>query len=364
MHADNTLKTRQISLFFIALMPVAKFFMMPSIMAGEANEDLWMSCLINVALDFVTLLAVVFATRNAKTDFFGLLEGACGKRASKIVLLFYAVFFILKAFLPIAEQKDYVVLTMYLAMPKVGLFLPFFLVIFYLCAKKLRVIGRIADVLWVSTVLGYLLLMALSIPNLDMGALLPGGANGFVPVIKGAMKSLNWFGDCAYFLFFIGRFKREKKTELKILGAYAIAAVMVLLFVIFFYASFSSIAVRKRFALTEISKYATVINNIGRFDYLAIFLILFSSVFSLTLPLYFANMILERVYPLKRPWMYPLFLAVLMLTLTLTLSEKMWSIEYAILNYAPPIFILFNNALPIIFSLLKKGGQKNEIKKD
>ena len=191
-----------------------------------------------------------------------------------------------------------------------------------------------------------------------------GGANGFVPVIKGAMKSLNWFGDCAYFLFFIGRFKREKKTELKILGAYAIAAVMVLLFVIFFYASFSSIAVRKRFALTEISKYATVINNIGRFDYLAIFLILFSSVFSLTLPLYFANMILERVYPLKRPWMYPLFLAVLMLTLTLTLSEKMWSIEYAILNYAPPIFILFNNALPIIFSLLKKGGQKNEIKKD
>ena len=112
---------------------------------------------------------------------------------------------------------------------------------------------------------------------MDLGTILPVGANGFKNIANGAYSSLTWFGDAVYALFFIGEFKFSKKDGLKIFISYLISAVILIAFMIIFYSIFTSISYRQRFALTEISKYTTVINNIGRFDYVGIMMLLFSN---------------------------------------------------------------------------------------
>ena len=86
------LKTRQVCLFIIAFIPVTKLFILPSVLASHANEDMWISATINLSLDFITLLFILNACKKAKTDFFTLLENNLGKPLSKIVIAFYFIY--------------------------------------------------------------------------------------------------------------------------------------------------------------------------------------------------------------------------------------------------------------------------------
>ena len=286
------LKTRQVCLFLIAFTPIIKLFTMPSLLAQTTNEDMWISCLISVVLDFLTLISVIFACRRANSGFFELLNNRLGKTFSNIILMLFFAYFSLKAIIPINEQYEYVELTLYTLKPNLLYFIPFFLVAFYICIKPLRVLGRAADVAWFFTVVGFLLLLSLSLGNADFAAILPVGANGNAKILSATYKSFNWFGDAAYLVFMVGEFSYHKKDGIKIALSYLVSALIVLLFMIVFYSIFTSISHRQRFAFTEISKYTTVINNLGRFDYIGILFLLFSNAVSLSLPLFFCTEIL------------------------------------------------------------------------
>ncbi len=357
------LKTRQVCFFLIAFLPITKFFSLPSIIASHANEDLWISALLCLVLDFITLIPIVIACRNANKNFFELLEDCLGRAGAKIVAVFYLIFFFVKTILPINEQKDYIEFTLYTLKPTVIYFLPLFLLAFYICFKKLRVFGRLSDIFWMVTLNGFIALIALSIPNADFSAVLPIGARGFSNVIKGSFRAFNWFNDCVFIMFFIGNFDYDKKAGLKIFLSFALGAVMVVVFMITFYAIFSSIAFRQRFALTEMSKYTTVISNLGRFDYIGIFMILFSNVFALCLPFYFSSKLLKYIFNINRLWVAPTITVLSQLFIVLFLYEFSVTFERVITNYFSFYFILLGNILPIILSIIFIRRTKYAIKK-
>lgn len=355
------LRTRQICLFFLAMLPVTKIFLLPSLLAENARQDMWISALISATIDVITLLIVALSYKKSEKDFFDNISVNFGKPFSRAIMILYLVFFLIKAILPINEQKDYVESTLYITMPNVLTFLPFFLVTFYLCTKKLNVYGRVSDVLFIPTLIGIVLIICLSIPNSDLESFLPIGVTGYKSILKACYKGLNWFGDSVYFLFFIGNYTREGKAECKIILSYLVASLLSVLFLFLFYATFSSIAFRQKFALTEIAKYSTIISNIGRFDYVGIFLLLFSYIFSASLPVYFASFLLQKLIPIKKKWIYPLVLCLLMFLIVVILGEYFSTIERLIITYGGIIFFLCGNVLPIVFSMLKKE-KKNEIK--
>ena len=346
------LKSRQVCFFLIAFLPITKFFSLPSIIAGYASEDLWISALICLLLDFITLIPIVMACKSAKKNFFELLEDNFGKVGAKLIATLYFIFFFVKTILPLNEQKDYIEFTLYTLKPTVIYFLPLFLLAFYICFKKLRVYGRLADVLWMITLNGFITLFVLSIPNADFSAILPVGARGFSSILKGSLTAFNWFNDSVFIMFFIGEFDYDKKTSLKIFLSFVLGAVMVVLFMITFYAIFASIAFRQRFALTEMSKYTTVISNLGRFDYIGIFMILFSNVFALCLPIYFSSKLIKYIFNIKRLWIAPAITVGLQLFIVLFLYEFSVSFERIITNYFSFYFILLGNVLPIILSII------------
>jgi len=352
------LTVRQVCFFIIAFLPVTKLFMVSSVIASFAKQDMWISVLINSLIDVATITAITFACQKAKTDFFGLLEMNFGKVGKNIILGFYLVFFLMKSILPINEQKEYVELTLYITSPSLLTFLPFFACAFFLCMKELRTVGRLADVIWIITLIGIILLFGLTTTNADVSALLPVGVNGISNILRGSYSSYAWYGDAAYVLFFIGNFKWEKRARLKILLSYGLVAVISVSFSVCFYSIFTSIAFRQRFALTEISKYATVINSIGRFDYIAIMLILFSDIISISLPIFFANAILQEIAPIKYRWIYPLTIILVIFLIVTAFSEYFYSIETFILTYGNAYFILLANVVPLFSALLVKNKKE------
>ncbi len=346
------LKTRQICLFYIAFIPLAKLFILPSILSQKAEEDMWISACLNLLLDLLTLIPIIACMRKCKTDFFTLLKSVFGRFGSSVILVLYFAFFMLKGLMPICEQKDYVELTLYTVSPRVLYFLPFFLVAFYFCTKKLRALGRASDVLWLTTSIGFVLLFALSVTNCDFSAILPIGAQGGKKILNGSVCSFAWFGDSAYILFLIGEFTYTKKDGLKIILAQVISSVIIVMFLMVFYAIFSSIAHRQRFALTEISKYTTVINNIGRFDYLAIMFILFSNLFAMSMPTFFASKILDKLFLFKKGWIAPLITVSAECLLMLLLTEFQFSLENFVTSFGSYFSLFVGSFLTAIIPLV------------
>ncbi len=354
------LKTRQVCLFIIAFLPVTKIFILPSILASHAGEDLWLCAAFSLLLDFITLFFVISACKKAKTNLVNLLESNLGKTLTKILAFIYVIYFLSKAVVPLNEQKDYVELTLYTLKPSKLYFLPFFGIAFYFCTKKLRVLGRAADILWLFTSVGIILLLALSIPNSNFEAILPVGAHGLKSILKGCYSTAGWFGDSLYIAFFIGNFEYKKGDDKKIFLSFLIAALMIILFMIIFYCVFTSIAFRQRFALTEVSKYTSVINNIGRFDYLGIVLILISCIFALSIPLFFATKLLNYVFNIRIKWLSSIIVIIIEALIMVVFTQYYLTIENLNMKYASAFYIVFGNLLPIATIFLKNKEIKNE----
>ncbi len=352
------LKTRQVCLFFIAFLPLSKLFLMPSIMSGFANEDAHLCALFNLVLDFLTLVFILRATKHTDMNLYRLLETKIGRFGAKIILTLYLIYFMTKCLVPLNEQKEYVMRTLYTLTPTLIYFLPFFFVAFYFCTKNLRVVGRASDLLWIITSLGLVILFCLSFSNIDFSALLPVGANGVNSVLKGSYASLTWFGDALYLLFFMGEYKFNKKDGNKIVLCFIISAVTVIFFVIVFYTVFTSIAFRQRFALTEISKYSTVISNIGRFDYIGIIMLLFSNLFALSLPLFFSCKIINYLFGIKLKWVSPLIVVLIQALIIVLFYQRVYSIEQVVMKYMGVFFLLMANIIPILISFSVKKGDK------
>lgn len=353
-------KPRQIGFFYIALMPVVKFFMMPSMLSDICGEDLWISALINCIIDLATISALYFCLKDEDCDFFSLLEQKFGKFFAKTVMVFYLIFFLLKTVLPLNEEKDYVELTLYMTSPNLTTFMPIFFAIFFICLKKSRVIGRIADGVFIIAVIGYAFMFALSVPNTDIAAILPVGAHGIKNILSGTYSASAWFFDGAYFLFFIGNYVKGKKDGLKILLSVLVSSLTVIAFLMIFYGTFTSIAFRQRFALTEISKYTTSINNMERFDFIPIFALLFTSVLSLALPFYFACELFTRLVKVKR-WIAALIVSIPSALLLVVFGEYFSSIENFIINIASGYFIFFGSVFPAFMAIFIKLKDKKEI---
>lgn len=359
----KALKARQIAFLFIAFLPVTKFMSMPKTAAELAGENLWIAILINILIDLASIIALLFADRFCGMTFYDLMESFGGTVFAKIILCLYFLFFLIKAFPGLIETSVFVQNTLYETSPTAFSFVPFFITAFYLCSLKLRAIGRLSDVLWLFTLAGFVIVMSLSFESADYAALLPILKNG-KNVMKASAKISGWFSDSAYFLFMIGRFDKEKRSFSKIISGYSAAAVLILIFSAAFYAVFESLAPTELFPLAEISKFSSVINAVGRFDYLGIFMLILTAVPATALPVFFAARALKKVTGIKKTWITALvcilseFVAVIIFknyykSISLFINEKLWLWRLLIGNGIPL-------TMPFIALAVRKKAKKGE----
>ena len=351
---DKSVSTRQLAIIVAVGFTITKLHILPASLAYFSGEALWLSALINLAIDFLLLLFVLKIINDAKEQNVILyFENKLGKPLGKVLCLIYALFFIIKAFIPIYEQKNSIELTFYETQPTFLTFMPFFIVAFYIVLKGIRPYARSLELcLWLF-IGGIAVLFLLSAFSGDYSSLLPiiPSSNAF---LNGSLKSLIWFGDPLYLLFFAGKIKKSVNHNKKIIISYVIYAVLTLIFLVMFYSIFDAISERQYYASLKMSKYSISLSDIGRFDYLGAFLLSGINVFQVCLPLIFASILIAHALNFKNKVIPALIVTLLEFVLSVLTQNDFFKSLSFIQNYAVYFFILMTYFVPIIIFLKRR----------
>lgn len=355
----NNVKIRQICMIFIALMPITKLLMLPSQLARYCGHQLYIPALINFAFDLLSLFLILkLSDAYPEKTFFAILEENFGKVTAKIIYFLYGLFFLLKAFTPLLEQKYFVDNTLYEVFPNILAYFPILLLTLYASIKGLKVIGRTAEFAIWFTAISFTIATVFAIGSADFTNLMPIFKNPGYNSIIGSFSTVVWFSESLYMLLFIGHFKEEKHKKLKIMLSYAGTALAVIFFFICFYGVFGPIAPSKLYALSQASMFTTKIVNAGRFDYIAIFMMLFSAVFAVCFPVFAAAKCFERAFGLKKGLIPALVVNIALAIALFFTADKLYNVFNFLAKYLSGYFVLMAYAMPIIFIIVLRRNRE------
>ncbi len=351
----NSIKVKQICALFICLLPLSKIVSAPAIIAKNYAEKIWFPPLVWFLFEllFIGFVFVLDKMHGGKT-FFDILSSEYSENFAKAIYFFYGVFFFIKSFLPLIEHKALIETAFYEILPSTPIFYPLFLVTFYISLKGLKALGRAAEFCLPLSWAGLITIMFLAVPSGNAEVLLPlfhGNKSGAISLLS----TVSWFGDALYFLFFMGHFEKEKRSVLRVLSSYAIPAVFTLGFFVCFYAVFAFVAETQLIAVKEVGIFSVTLQNVGRFDYIAVFLIALASVLSVSFPIVTSVKMFERVFPAKNAFIPALVINVLLLAATYLFAQKYQLIVEIYQKYLYPLFIFV-----FILPLLGLKRRKNE----
>ena len=355
----NNITTKNLSILIIVGFTLGKLFVLPALLAGLVNENLWISTLINMIIDGVLLVVVCYFLKTQNKPFCEVLSDGFTKNGAKIISLLYAVFFILKAFIPILEQKNTIELTFYETQPTLFTFMPFFIVAFYIAIKGLKPFVRSLEFcLWIF-IFALLITILLSISAGNYANLLPVFSKSPKQLLGASFNSLLWYGDPVFLLYFVGHIKRDNKLTKNLVLSFVLYAFITLLIFVIFYAIFDSIAERQYYAILKMSKYSITLSNIGRYDYIASLLLSAINVYQTALPLLLAVIALNNTFNFKNKFVSPIIVFSIITVMTIFMQNLFFpSIEFT-QKYLTYFFIVMTYFIPtLLFLLIKRREQK------
>ena len=323
----NLIKVRQVCFIYLAFVPVNKFIFMPATLASLAQEQFWVSLIANFLIDGLILWLILFVSEKKQCQtLYNTLDSSYGKVGAKIIYALLAVYFLIKSVVPIFEHKAYVESTLYEMMPHGVIFFTFFIVSTYLCLKGLKTLGRCADIaIWI-TAAGLIVGLFLSVGYADYSNILPIFQKPAYKLVNASLGTLMWHGDAMYMFLMIGHFRPEKLYKTKITASYFAGTLVATFCIVTFYGVYGAIAASQNYAFSAVSVFSVIVTNIGRFDFISVFLVLFSQVFSIALPLVMATKCLERVFSTKRSILHAFIINGIVVILTILFSNQVLKI--------------------------------------
>lgn len=354
----NDIKIKQVCAIFLAFLPLSKIITAPAQFAALTGEKLWQPLIVLFTADFLLMFLIYAIYKiNENQTFYSILKNGYGETFAKIVYFVYAIFFMFKAYVPLLEHKNLIERSFYEVLPVSPVFYPFFLVSFYISLKGLKVLGRAAEFSIFITWTGLFLVFYLAVSGGDWANLLPLFYGSTKSTAICSLNGLLWFNDAIYLIFFLGHFSGEKKPFLKIILSYAVPAVSVIFFYCCFYAVFSYVAPTQSFAVGSVGIFSVALENVGRFDYLAVFLIAAVNIYSVTLPIVVSVKCFERAFSLKSALIPAIAVNALLFVIIIFFSQKYnQTVEFSY-KYITPFFLFCGYILPFI--ALKRTKKPN-----
>lgn len=351
----NNITALELSFIIFLITIVSKLHAVPCLLAGYSDESLWISALINFVIDGILLVIVIkILNKTSGKDIYELLTQKCGKFLGKVICFLFVIFMLAKTIIPIIEQKNSVALTFYETQPSLYTFIPVYVIIFYLAFKGLWSFAKSVNIVIWGFLVGIIIVILLSFSATRLFRILPLFNKPFNTVFNGSFKTMLWFGDPLYLLFFSKHVEKTKNFNKKLIFAYILSVLIYIGGLIIFYSVFEGIAVRQYFAPLKMSKYSVTLSNIGRFDYIATLLIITANVYQLALPIIIAAELLSRVFDIKNKYVAPLITTCISLTITLFTQYGFYSHLAFMQNYGIWFLIFMTYITPIIIAVILK----------
>ncbi|MGN0817907.1 MAG: GerAB/ArcD/ProY family transporter [Candidatus Coproplasma sp.] len=323
----NAISVRQICIIMLCYSAVSKLMLFPTTSVVACGNSLWFPALLNLTLQTVTVWAVSYLSSRTDKTFYELLKGTFGEVAARIIFGLFALFFILNALIPMTEQRLLVHEVFYDTIPALIVFLPFFFFSVYAGSKKFTNLGRTADMclpIFVVTLAG---LVAMSLPECDFTSLLPVLKQPASKLFGGALAAVFRFTDSAFLLMFMGHYKYKKGDSAKITLSYAAGGLIVIFFMLLFYAVYGELAPLESFAITKTGIFFSAINLIGRADIIAVYALDIVALFAIVLNVQLSCYCLQKAFKRDNRPLYSLAVNSVLLALTLIFNNSFHALE-------------------------------------
>lgn len=277
------ISVRQICFILIFYTAVTKLLLYPTMLAEYSGRDLLFSAALNFLIQITVIWSVAYLSSKTDKTLYGLIKNTFGEVAARIIYGLFAAFFVLCTILPLFEQKQYVHAIFYDTVPTILIFLPIFIFLVYAGSKSFKNVGRCADVCVPIFIISIAFIFFMSFSEVDFSNLLPILKTPPLQVLGGSYKTALNFLEPAYLLMFLGHFRYKKGDAAKITLSYALGALIVLVFLAFFYGIYGELTSSRQFAISKTSLYFSAIDIVGRIDLYALYALEVVMLFALVL---------------------------------------------------------------------------------
>lgn len=352
------LPARQIALFCACVLPVYKLLELPSVLADFVKGGLLFPALLQFAVQFGVLLALLYVIKNGDKPLIERLQTRLGKWLYPFYAL-YAVFFFSYAVLPLLDLEKFTYAVFYDTAPTTFAFGFFFLLCAFIGCKKLITVGRFSDVALFLFPVAFFALTVMALPACDFSAVLP----IFNTPVKDVWYAVKYtampFSDVALILPLLLFLDYKRGDTKKICLGYGVGVAFTLLFLVVFYGVFSTTAPREHYAFSKIAQYFSALKVVGRIDLLFVYFLCVVLFFYSAVPVLYGVRCIKALTPkfptavISGAISFALFLFVLF-------CNKYYDGAYRLFgNALYPVFWVFGVLLPLALLFLK-GGNKRE----
>lgn len=272
------MSSRQLFFLYALTVPAFKVAMLPSYLAGEVGQDMWISIAFMMLIDIIILGIIMFIKTRV-----GLLtyDNGASKVLSRVIAVVCAIYFILQGIVYFEETVAYLIQSFFDEANRLQIIVPLAVAIGYIAYKGERTLGRIAEIVIWLLLLTILVSIAFNNAEIDFSNLLPimdGGAKG----VFGGYKSVVWFGDYLPLLF-INLKDRRKRRYGYVFGGAGVILLMVVFINATFYSQWGELTSNVPNAFYRLSGYNFISADVGKIDWLVIITWITSCVTKLSL---------------------------------------------------------------------------------
>ena len=346
------IKCSQIGKLLIYIVPATKLLLLPVILTDAAGRDSYLAVGLMYLLDIAVMSLLLFTLRNSGNVTFSEFLKSFTNWVRIPVLILFALQFLLKAFLPIVEQKLFLQDSFYQKISAFAFYLPVMILILFIAVKSVRVYGRLAELLFVLTIISFGLIFLLALAAFEPSELLPFCYDGFGPVVKGCFQIVSWFGDSLLLVLFFGRISDSKNVFKTILPLMGVCMLLTVLFMVLFTGIFGAVAVRQIFALSKISRYNLILSEVGRFDWFAILVLLGGILFNAAVNVGAAVSLLRDCLGLKKKTWVGVGACAVLLGFGLFAGDNFIAIYDFYAKFGMYFFLFMQYVMPVILFLL------------
>ncbi len=264
----NALSTRQACIIMFISIICNKMLSLNSIIAFDCLNDTWIVFAISFVIEFLFILIFLYLIKIIDKPILQYVKEKFGKVVSTILALLIAFLFLLKTTEVMVDIYLFFVQLIYTEINRILFIVCFITIVYYFGSRKLRSLGRTAEILLVLIVSSIILSFFISIKSFDIEKLLPIFNTNFRVIWHNILSHNLWFGDFMILFYIIGNIKREKCTTKSIIWTHVLSFLVVVVCVILFTCAFGNTASMHRVSLIDITEFSPRLTAQGRFNWI------------------------------------------------------------------------------------------------
>lgn len=349
--------TRQLGFYLFIAIPLTKLIMLPALLFAQTGSLSIILVLIYFILD-LSLLFLIFYMRkltNGKS-IFHVLESVITPTGTRIFAFLYALFFMIKSFYILAEQKLFLGEVFYEMLPQSFLLIPIVITCGYVARKGLSAIARNCDILFPLFILSLLLVFIFGVKNSTFTDVFPFQTN---ITYQSFFQTTQYFGETLIAIFLIPNIAPTKNSSVKITSfksgkttficSIIIYTITALIFIEFLM-SFGSASFLKKFAITSLTANK---NKLSRADFFPTLYMLSGVIIHISMLIYICLNLLCHAFKTTHRTLVCVVISIILLFFSSVFSNNFPAV-LTLFEMINPIILIFTYVIPLLLCLILK----------